>query len=465
MLQTTKPKLVFCDDNNFEVVRSALKRVVVDGDRMPPLYVLESDRKDVKHAEDLLKETGQEERFTAPYLGDSHTTLAVILCSSGSSGAHKGVRVTNASCVRLAAGYNFSPIPYVDFRFSSLYWTTGFSSMVGAFCSGAIRLFTRNAFNEQDFFDAIEKHRASIIFTPPAHASAILAHPGTKTADFSPVRSWLVGGSFVPEKLRDRVDALLAPTGGRSMCNFGLSEVGRVSIDAQKRKPKSVGPLVSNVMARIVDENGKRLGVGEKGEILVKTVEELGGYYGNEEASIAAKDADGFLRSGDIGFFDEECYLYVVDRQKDIFKYRNYQIAPSDLEAIISRIDGVQDVCVVSVSDEDSATDVPAAVIVRRPDASSLNATQVRNIVDGQVSDFKRLRGGVYFVEELPKTHNGKILRRKVVEMIKGMKRLSVRIRSVKAMENHCPYYDEKTRTWYGPSKKMLFNPEASMGQ
>uniref|UniRef100_A0A182NT81 AMP-dependent synthetase/ligase domain-containing protein n=1 Tax=Anopheles dirus TaxID=7168 RepID=A0A182NT81_9DIPT len=418
MGQTTKPKLVFCDDNNYEVVRSALERVVADGEQMPPLYVLESDRKDVKHAEDLLKETGQEEKFVAPYLGDSHTTLAVILCSSGSSGAHKGVRVTNAFCAYLAAMDDFSPVPYVEFRFSSLYWLSGFLSMVGAFCSGAIRLFTRNGFNEQDFFDAIEKHRASFIFTPPAHASAILAHPGTKTVDFSSVRRWLIGGSFVPEKLRDRMDALLASTGGRSISMYGSSEVGGVAMDVAKRVPNAVGSLLTNVMVRIIDDNGHRLGIGGKGEILVKAVEELGGYYGNVEASVAAKDADGFFRTGDVAYIDEEGYLYVVDRQKDIFKYRNYQISPSDLEAIISRIEGVQDVCVVGLPDEDNATDVPAAVIVRLPDASSLDATQVRNIVDNQVSDFKRLRGGVYFVEELPKTHSGKILRRKVAEMV-----------------------------------------------
>uniref|UniRef100_A0A182QIE9 AMP-dependent synthetase/ligase domain-containing protein n=1 Tax=Anopheles farauti TaxID=69004 RepID=A0A182QIE9_9DIPT len=421
MLRTTKPKLVFCDDNNYEVVRNALEKVVTDKDQMPPLYVLESDREDVKHAEDLLKETGQEENFAAPYLGDSHKTLAGILCSSGSSGVHKGVRMTHAVCVHKTTMFRFSSVPTVEFTFSSLYWTTGFTFLLGPFFSGGIRLFTRNAFNEDDLFTAIEKHRATVIFTPPASVSAMLAHPKTKSADFSSVRFWITGGSYVPEGLRDRMDALLAPTGGRLLNGIGPTETGLIAIDLVRRKPNAIGPLMPNIMVRIVDESGTRLGVGEPGELLVKSVEGFGGYYENEEATAQAIDADGFFRTGDVAYIDEDSYLYVVDRQKDIFKYRNYQISPNDLEAIISRIEGVKSVCVVGIPDAESATDVPAAAIVRTGDASALEAAQVRTIVDAQVSDFKRLRGGVYFVEELPKTHSGKILRRKVTEMIRAM--------------------------------------------
>uniref|UniRef100_A0A182NT79 AMP-dependent synthetase/ligase domain-containing protein n=1 Tax=Anopheles dirus TaxID=7168 RepID=A0A182NT79_9DIPT len=460
MLQTTKPKLVFCDDNNYEVVRSALERVVANGDQMPPLYVLESDRKDVKHAEDLLKETGQEERFLAPYLGDSRKTLAAILCSSGSSGVHKGVRITHAACAHKTRTFCFSSVPAVDFNFSSLYWTTGFTLLLSTFFTGHIRLFTRNAFNENDLFTAIEEHRASVIFTPPSSASAMLAHPRTKTADFSSVVYWITGGSSVPERLRDRMDALLAPTGGRFVNAIGPTETGMIAIDLVKRKPNAIGPLMPNIMVRIVDEDGNRMGVGEPGELLVKAVEAFGGYYENEEATANALDADGFFRTGDVAYIDEEGYLYVVDRQKDIFKYRNYQISPTDLEAIISRIEGVRDVCVVGIPDEESATDVPAAAIVRLPNASGLEASQVRTVVDGQVSDFKRLRGGVYFVEELPKTHSGKILRRKSV----GKCRVSeCRTRENSSSMSLCTY-DEQSRTWHGPAVVSVYNPQANVG-
>ncbi|XP_052897661.1 uncharacterized protein LOC128304508 [Anopheles moucheti] len=417
MLQTTNPKFVFCDADNYEVVRRALLRVVANEDQLPPIYVFECSRSDVKHAEDLLKETGREKSFVAPYLGDSSKTLAVILCSSGTSGVHKGVKMTHSTLIRQTMLFRFSPIPSVHFSFSAIYWLTGFNAMVNPFFDGGYRVITRNPFNEQQFFDAIEKYRANVVFTPPAYAYSVLKHPRSKTVNFGSIVHWVVGGSPIPEQLRDRIDELLTPTGGRSVNVFGSSEVGIVAVDLIKRKPGTVGPLMPNVQVRIIDEDGNRLSVGEQGELLMKAEEDVNSYYGNEEASKNAIDSDGFFRSGDVGYMDEEGFLSLIDRKKDIFKYRNFHVSPSDLEAIILRIDGVQNVCVVGVPDADGATDLPAAAIVRHTGAV-LDATQVRTIVDGQVSDFKRLRGGVHFIEELPKTESGKVLRRKVTEMI-----------------------------------------------
>uniref|UniRef100_A0A182P4M6 AMP-dependent synthetase/ligase domain-containing protein n=1 Tax=Anopheles epiroticus TaxID=199890 RepID=A0A182P4M6_9DIPT len=450
MLQTTQPKLLFADADNYEVVRGAAERVLSNRGPVPPIYVFESDRDDVNHAEDLMKETGREGTFRAPYLGDSSKTVAVVVCTSGTSGAHKGVQVTHRACMHTTIMAPFTATPAVNFTFSAIYWTTGFGTMLNVFFNGAIRLITRKPFNEELFFEAVEKHRATAVFTPPSYANAILADPRIGMVDMSPLKMWVLGGSSVPEELRDRIDALLAPNGGRSMNAYGSSENGGIAFDLFKRKPGSVGPLMPNVMVRIVDENGKRLGVGEQGELLTKLNFEFGGYYGNGEASKGAIDADGFFRTGDIGYVDEEGYLYLVDRKKDIFKYRGFHVSPSDLEAIIIRIDGVQDVCVVGVPDADGVTDLPAAVIVRRPDAAGtrLDAAQVRSIVDARVSDFKRLRGGVHFIAELPQTENGKVLRRKVTEMIMNL----------------CTY-DEKTRTWYGVQRVSIYNPKANVGE
>ena len=333
------------------------------------------------------------------------------------------MQVTHAACMHLTIWTRFVATPEVHFNFSALYWTTGFGSMLTPFFSGAVRLITRKPFNEEQFLEAVEKYHAKAIFLPTAYANAMMAHPRIKTADLSSIKFLALGGSHVPEELRDRIDALLAPTGGRSVNAYGSSENGSCAMDIIRRKPGAIGPLMPNAMVRIVDEDGNRLGVGEQGELLTKAIVDFGGYYGNEETSRNAIDSDGFFRTGDIGYIDEEGFLYLIDRKKDIFKYRNYHVSPSDLEAIIMGIDGVQEVCVAGILDTQDATDVPAAVIVKRPD-SRLDASQVRSIVDGQVSDFKRLRGGVYFVAELPKTQTGKVIRRKVIEMITRMNQL-----------------------------------------
>ncbi|XP_050079091.1 probable 4-coumarate--CoA ligase 3 [Anopheles maculipalpis] len=412
MLRLTEPKMVFCDDSNVEVVSSAIRRVF-DADR--PLYVFESSRSNVKHAEDLLQATGREEQFVPPHLGDSHELLSMILCSSGTTGAPKGVCVTHAQTIAAIGSFPLAK-PMTVFNFSPLYWGTGIYMMLSTFSGTSTRLITRSPFSEEKFFEAVEKYRASFVFMPPSYANQIARHERVAQVDFSSLRMLSLGGSYVSDGLRDRLDRLLP--NGRTYNSVGTSEIGWVSGDFGKRKPGSVGTPAVNIAIKIVDEEGNDLGVGEKGQVLIKGAEPFIGYYKNEEATRATIEARGYTRSGDIGYFDEEGYLYLVDREKDILKYRAFQISPSELEAIIAQIEGVLEVCVVGIpADADRTTELPTAVIV--PVAgSSVSANQVTEIVDGKVSDFKRLRGGVYFVDCLPKTQTGKILRRKVLEMV-----------------------------------------------
>ncbi|KFB41474.1 AGAP008545-PA-like protein [Anopheles sinensis] len=419
MLGTTKPKLVFCDANNFDVVRSAVTRMRKG--ITPPIYVFEDKRDDVQHAEELLKETGQEDTFMPHYLGDSRKTLAAILCSSGTSGAHKGVNLSHASLMKFEVFFTLhhpknSPVQRVYFNFSAIYWVTGVLWLVNVLINGDVRLFTRNGFNEEQFFEAAERYNAAFVFTPPAYANAILCHPRIKTVDLRSIKFWLIGGSMVPEDLRDRVDALLP--NGRSLNAFGSSECGLVATDFGARIPDAIGMLYAGIRARVIDELGNRLGVGERGEFLLKPEYPFLGYYGNKAATANSCDDEGYFRTGDIGYIDENGTLYLVDRLKDIFKYKNFHVTPSELEMLIRKIDGVQEVSVVGVPDADRVTDLPAALIVKNP-GSDLDAQIVHTVIDSQVSDFKRLRGGVHFINELPKTISGKVLRREVVEIIK----------------------------------------------
>uniref|UniRef100_A0A182IV29 AMP-dependent synthetase/ligase domain-containing protein n=1 Tax=Anopheles atroparvus TaxID=41427 RepID=A0A182IV29_ANOAO len=416
MLGVTQPKLVFCDANNYETVRAAVIRVI--GKKTPPIYVFEDTRDDVRHAEELMKETGQEDKFIPIYLGDTSQTLAAIVCSSGTTGAHKGVSQSHANLMQFSAIQPFHPKPIVFFNFSAIYWVSGLSSLLYAFTTGGIRLFTRNGFNEEQFFEAIEKYNVNNIFTPPAYANAVLCDPRLQKIDFSSINLWILGGSFVPEDLRDKIDALLP--NGRSVNAFGSSEGGGLAMDFLMRTRNAIGPVMPGACVRVVDENGNILGVGERGEFLVKTGIPFLGYYNNPEATMNAVDEEGYYRSGDIGYIDEKGVVYLVDRKKDIFKYKNFHVTPSELEALIRKIDGVQDVSVVGIPDEAQVTDLPAALIVRKPN-SVLDAQTVQSIIDNQVTDFKRLRGGVHFVSELPKTEGGKVMRRKVAEIVQRM--------------------------------------------
>ncbi|XP_055531328.1 probable 4-coumarate--CoA ligase 1 [Wyeomyia smithii] len=418
MMKITQPKLVFCDADNLETVRKAIRQTGLPG---AELYALECESPDVRKAEDLLRETGYEQMFFPPYLGDSRKTLAVVLCSSGTTGLAKGVCVSHAHLITLCGGLTMFRNCGLIFCFSPLFWGTGLYCLLFSITIGEPRLITRKPFSEDLFFDLMQQYPISNVFTQPAYAQMLLRHRRVNTIDWSNLESWSFGGSFVTEEVRDAIDALLP--NGRSYITYGVSEIGASTVDLFGRKANSAGQVAPNISAKIVDEDGTALGIGEHGELLLRFSEPLLGYYNNPTATAEALCEGGWLRTGDIASFDEDGFLYMLDRKKDLLKYQGHQISPADLEAIIARIEGVEQVAVVGFPAEHGTYELAAAVIVKNP-LSDLNEEKVLRIVDAQVADYKRLRGGVFFVSALPTTENGKILRRKLRDKLQARSKL-----------------------------------------
>lgn len=133
---------------------------------------------------------------------------------------------------------------------------------------------------------------------------------------------------------------------------------------------------------KIVDDDGNRLGPNEDGEIAYTTNYKFLGYYGNEEATAELYDDEGFICSGDIGHFDEDGDLFIIDRKKDLMKYCNMQISPSAIEAYLIESPGIKACCVVGIPDE-MATDLPAAVVIRA-DGSNISGQEIYDMVAGE---------------------------------------------------------------------------------
>ncbi|XP_058815928.1 uncharacterized protein LOC131679252 [Topomyia yanbarensis] len=415
MLGITQPKLVFCDVSNYETVKKAINLSVK---QTPEIYVFESDSIDVKSADDLLKETGKELMFFPPFLGSSQTQVGLILCSSGTMGLPKGVSLSHAHLIT-AYGHGFVQSSWgLAFNFSALYWASGVYFLLHSLVNGDPRLITRKSFSADAFYDLLEKYPIRCFLTPPAYAHLLLRDPRAKTAKWSSIAVWSIGGSFVPEKIRCAIDNVLP--NGKTCIGYGNSETAGATFDMWKQKPNSVGLLMPNFNAKIVDEDGNSLTNGKQGELLLKFNVSILGYYNNPEATAAAIDAEGWFHTGDNAYFDEEGFLFLTDRKKELLKYLGYQISPTDLEAIVSRIDGVEQVCVVGLPDEYQTTDLPAAVIVKT-EGNELTEEDVLRIVHEQVADYKKLRGGVFFLSQFPLTSNGKVLRRELREIILNM--------------------------------------------
>ena len=170
--------------------------------------------------------------------------------------------------------------------------------------------------------------------------------------------------------------------------------------------------VVPNTYSKIIDtESGKELGINEQGEVLIKGPHVMKGYLNNEEATKHCIDGDGWFHTGDIGYADEDGYFFIVDRVKELIKYKAYQVAPAELEAILVSHEAIADAAVIPSPDEE-AGEIPKGFIVL---SSEISAEEIMKFVAEQVAPHKKIRK-IEIVDEIPKSASGKILRRVLVE-------------------------------------------------
>ena len=183
-------------------------------------------------------------------------------------------------------------------------------------------------------------------------------------------------------------------------------------------KPGSVGEPDRGVYVKVIDEAGKSLGVNKPGEICFKADRIMKGYINDPKATSETIDKDGWLHSGDIGYYDEDKQFYIVDRLKELIKYKAFQVAPAEVEALLLSNPKVKDCGVIGVPDEESG-ELPMAFVVKQP-GTTLTEQDVTKFVAENASKPKWLHGGVKFIDEIPKNPSGKILRRELRELFKS---------------------------------------------
>jgi 4-coumarate--CoA ligase len=236
---------------------------------------------------------------------------------------------------------------------------------------------------------------------------ALAKHPLVEQFDLSSLRQVLSGAAPLGGELAVQAAARI---GCDVVQGYGMTELSPVShaTRAGDFKPGSIGTLVPNTEARIVDPLGDDVADGE-GELLIRGPLVMKGYLGNEQATAETIDADGWLHTGDVATVDADGHYSIVDRVKELIKYKGFQVPPAELEALIVTHPAVADVAVIGVPDEE-AGEIPKAFVVRRPDAS-VTAADIQEFVASHLASYKQVRL-VEFVDEIPKSASGKILRR-----------------------------------------------------
>jgi acyl-CoA synthetase (AMP-forming)/AMP-acid ligase II len=347
---------------------------------------------------------------------DPKTHLAVLPYSSGTTGVPKGVMLSHynlTSNIRQCIATGLIDGYSVLINFLPFFHIYGMAVlMIPALSIGATQVILPG-FDPKRFLEVIQEYRATNLFLVPPAMLALANFTGS--ADLSSVRFVLSGAAPLPldvaKRVADKYDAYVVQ-------GYGMTEASPLThaTPIGRDKPGTVGPPVSDTRQKVVDlVTGEELPIGEIGELLIAGPQVMQGYFEKPDATadtILDDETGHWLRTGDICAVDEEGYVTVHDRAKEMIKYKGYQIAPAELEALIIEHPDVTDAAVIPKDTGTADGEIPKAFVVLR-DGADLNADQIMEHVAGKVAPYKKLRE-VEFIEAIPKTPSGKILRREL---------------------------------------------------
>jgi acyl-CoA synthetase (AMP-forming)/AMP-acid ligase II len=352
---------------------------------------------------------------------DPATDLVALPYSSGTTGVSKGVMLTHRNLVA-----NMCQVFGTDSRCRILspedtiiavlpfFHIYGLLVIMTAALARGAAVVVLPRFDLAEFLGAIQEYRVTFAHLVPPILIALAKHPMVDEYDLSSLVGLNSGaaplGEDLARQVEERLDCIVSQ-------GYGLTETSPVTHTAPNKNRgdashATIGPCLPNTEVRIVSvETGEDLGPGEHGEVWIRGPQVMAGYLNQPEATAETIDEEGWLHTGDIGYVDENTYCYIVDRVKELIKFKGFQVAPAELEALLLTHPKIRDVAVVRSPDEE-AGEVPKAFVVTDVE---LSAEEVMAFVEERVSPHKKIRR-VEFIDSIPKAASGKILRRVLIE-------------------------------------------------
>ncbi|MBO1337631.1 4-coumarate--CoA ligase family protein [Streptomyces sp. VRA16 Mangrove soil] len=348
---------------------------------------------------------------------DPADDVAALPYSSGTTGVPKGVMLTHRNiATNLAQLEPLVPTGPGDRILAVLpfFHIYGLTALMNAPLRQGATVVVLPRFDLDTFLAAIERHRITNLYVAPPIVLALAKHPAVAGHDLSSLRHVVSAAAPLDGALaRACADRLGLPLVGQA---YGMTELSPgthiVPLAAHDAPPGTVGTLLPSTEMRLLslDDPAKDAAPGEPGEVLIRGPQVMKGYLGRPQATVEMIDRDGWVHTGDVGQVDGDGWLFIVDRVKELIKYKGFQVAPADLEALLLTHDGIADAAVIGVTDEDG-TELPKAYVVRADPA--LTAQDVMAYVAERVAPYKKIRR-VAFIDGVPRAASGKILRREL---------------------------------------------------
>ncbi|KAH8203865.1 hypothetical protein TruAng_001929 [Truncatella angustata] len=422
-LKQTSPKIVLCNADTRSVAIKAAEKV----DLPPSKVIMYKGEKELELYEavsgarlPISNQSLQWKRITNPHELDN--SVVCLLFSSGTTGLPKAMKLSHRN---LVAGGSLVLEPIKEFN--AAHRPPGFrnigighlpvahiAGVQGYFINSAYMggtLYWMSKFNFVKFCGYFKKYKATSGFSVPPIYLLISKSP-LVTDQFDTWVDAISGAAPMGEELQKEASKKLGKGNTKLRQTWGLSEttgsITTVPVDRADLAAGTVGSLVASHYAKLIDEDGKDVEPGQEGEILVRGPLVIKGYWKNPKAD-AESFKNGWFYTGDIGVF-REGWLYIVDRKKELIKYKGTQVAPAELEAILLSHPEILDAAVIAVAGE--GTELPRAYVV--PGSKQISADEIKDFVAKRVAKYKQLRGGVVFIQTIPKSPSGKILRKEL---------------------------------------------------
>ncbi len=359
---------------------------------------------------DLLATTAE-----PPVLTVGAWDTAVLPYSSGTTGLAKGVVLTHRNLV--ANLLQIQPLGGVTSATKILavlpfFHIYGMTVMMNQGLHARSTVVTMPRFDLVEFLRVISEHQIQRVYIAPPVAVALAKHPIVEQYDLSCIDVIFSGAAPLDGELGRAVAKRLSCT---VLQGYGMTELSPVSHCIPDDRPdldlSSVGFAIPNTECKLVDpETGAEVGPGGRGELCVKGPNVMVGYLHNPQATAETLDEDGYLHTGDVATVTKDGVFSIVDRVKELIKYKGYQVPPAELEALLLTHDKIADAAVIGVRDAEGE-EVPKAFVVKQGRDIELSADEVMAFVAERIAPHKKIRA-VEFIDEVPKSAAGKILRK-----------------------------------------------------
>jgi acyl-CoA synthetase (AMP-forming)/AMP-acid ligase II len=362
---------------------------------------------------DSLYET---EAVAPEVLINAREDLCALPFSSGTTGLPKGVMLTHYNLVS-----NMCQMEHMNLFTSEdnlvcvlpLFHIYGLMVILNLGLYKGATIVTMSRFDLEQLLQLMQDYRVTFAHLVPPILLALTKSPAVDNYDLSKLHTIFSGAAPLGEAV---TKACIERFGCQIRQGYGMTETSPAThctgSDATKTKHGSVGMCVPNTESKLVDvDTGEAVGVGKRGELWVRGPQVMKGYHNKPEATQGTVDEDGWLHTGDVGYVDEDGHLFIVDRVKELIKYKGFQVAPAELEALLLSHPAIADAAVIP-SPDDEAGEVPKAFVVLKGEVSP---EEIKEFVAERVAPHKKIRR-LEVVDQIPKTASGKILRRVLKE-------------------------------------------------